>query len=80
MRNPLAHPIDQYFAAASGDGTEPRRLEGDDDLAQWHPEHFREVLQLGRAEAVDIDVRILCADVREEIQRTVETECRGGPG
>ena len=71
-RDPVADAIDQNFAAAAGDRAEAGLLELRDHLAQRHAEQIREVLQLRRAEPVNVDVRIFFADVPEQIEIPIE--------
>ena len=67
-RDSFPHAVDQNFAAAARDRSEPGFLELRDHFAQRHREHFGKMLELRRAESVNVDVRIFFPDVMEQIE------------
>src|SRR5260370_5107322 len=71
-RNPFAHAINQNFAAAARNRTQPRILEFRDHLAQRHAESFREMLEFRRTKSVDVNVRISVPYVVQKIDVPVE--------
>ncbi len=62
-----------------GIGAEARFLELGDDLAHRHLKHLREVVELRRAERVDVDVRVFLADVVEQVEIPVDRQLRVMP-
>ncbi len=75
-RDSLPDGIDQNLAAAAGDRTKPRFLKTRDHFVQRHLERLRKMLELRRAETVDVDLGIFFPDVMEEIDIPIEAELR----
>ena len=67
-RNFLAHAVHENFPAAAGNRAQPGLHEIADDFLQRLVEHFAEMDELARAEPVDVDLRKLRFDVREQIE------------
>ena len=59
-RDALAHAVHENFPAAAGNRAEAGRLEIADDFFQRLVEHFAEMDELARAEAVDVEAREIC--------------------
>src|SRR2546425_1898287 len=66
--NPVAHAIHQDFAAAAGNRAKPRLHEIADDLLDWFVEKLLECDELAWTEAMNVDLRKLAFDVREQIE------------
>ena len=75
-RDSLPDGIDQNLAAAAGNRTEPRFLKTRDHFVQRHLERLGKMLELRRAEAVDVDMGIFFPDVMEQIEIPIEAELR----
>ena len=78
-RDALPHAIHQNLAAAARNRAEPRFLKTRDDFPQRHLEHLREMVELRRAEPVDVDLRKFFPDVAEQIEIPIEAELRMMP-
>ncbi len=57
-----------------GMGAEARLLEARDDLLQRQAEDLREMVELRRREAVDVDRRVVLPDVLQQVQVVVDAE------
>ena len=75
-RDSLPDGIDQNLAAAARDRTKSRFLKTRDHFVERHLERLRKMLELRRAETVDVDMGIFFPDVMEEIDVPIETELR----
>src|SRR5438445_5577300 len=63
----MPHAIHQNFTAAPWDRTKSSVFEFGNHFPQRHPESFREMLELGRTEPVNINARILFPDVMQQV-------------
>ena len=72
----VAHFVDENFAAAAGNRAESRLLEARDDFFQRHAENLREMVELGRRKAVDVDRRMIRPDVLEQVEVVIDAELR----
>src|SRR4029434_2340173 len=78
-RNFLSHPVDQNFTAAARDRAKAGGFKLRNHVPERHPERFGKMLKLRRTESVNIDVRILFADVSEKSDIPVEPQLRMMP-
>ena len=67
-RDAFAHAIDENFAAATGDRAKARGVKIGDDFFKRFVEDIAEVNELARAEAVNVHLRKLRFDVREQVE------------
>ena len=75
-RDSLPDGIDQNLAAAAWDRTKSRFLKPRDHFVERHLERLGKMLELRRAETVDVDMGIFFPDVLEEIDIPIEAELR----
>ena len=68
-RDRRSNAIDQDFRASAGDTTKPRSFESLENGLNRKLVHFREMVQLGRAESVDVHIWIMGFDVPQQIGR-----------
>src|SRR6266550_2556368 len=78
-RNLLPHSVDQNLTTAARDRAEAGVFKLRNHLPERHPERFGKMLKLRRTESVNIDVRILFADVPEKSDIPVEPQLRMMP-
>src|SRR4051812_27152602 len=74
--DPVADPVDQNLPATPWKRAEACLFELCDYLPQRHPEKSDKMLELRWTETMDINVRILLADVPQELEIPVECQRR----
>jgi hypothetical protein len=74
----VADAIDEDLAAAAGDRVEAGLLQAQEDVAQRHVEDLVKGPDLGRAEGVNVDRRVVLFDEAEQVEVPLERQAVAG--
>src|SRR4029077_13619603 len=70
----ISHAIHQDLPSTAWNGAQAGLFKSLDHLAQRHSEDLRKVVELRRAESVNVDLRILPANMRKHVEVEVDAE------